>query len=112
MKKYVLLASLLTSRGDMYVVFVSSGVVQRAAVSVCEAGCGDHQPEASEAAMHGGLRDDPLRRAAPFPLPEALPGVRPPAAGQRHGAAGHHGLVLQTPQRGQSFSLASHLQHL
>lgn len=91
---------------------VSTGVVQRAAVSVCEAGCGDQWAEASEAAVHGGLRDDPLRGAAPFPLPEAVPGVRPAAAGPWHRAAGHHGPLLQTPHCGQSLSFASHLQHL
>lgn len=88
---------------------VHSGVVQRAAVSVREAGRGDPWLEGSEAAMHGRLRDNPLCRAAPFPLPEALPGVRPPATGQRHGAAGHYGPVLQTPQRRQSLRLASRL---
>lgn len=102
----------LTSPAPSLSLSVSSGVVQRAAVSVREAGRGDQRPAASEAAVHGGLRDDPLRRAAPFPLPEAVPGVRPPAAGQRHGAAGHHGLVLQTPHAGQPLRLASHLQHL
>lgn len=102
---------LLTSLNEINLC-ASSGVVQRAAVSVCEAGRGDQRPEASEAAVHRGLWDDPLSRAAPFPLPEALPGVRPPATGQRHGAADHHGLVLQTPRCGQPFGLASHLQHL
>lgn len=91
---------------------VFSGAVQRAAVAVREAGRGDQRPEVPEAAVHGGLRDDPVRRAAPLALPEAVPGVRPPAAGARHRAADHHGLVLQTPHRGQRLSLASHLQHL
>lgn len=89
-----------------------AGAVQRAAVPVRQAGRGDLRPEASEAAVHGGLRDHPLRRAPPLPLPEALPGVRPAATGQGHGAAGHHGVVLQAPHGGQPVRLASHLQHL
>lgn len=92
--------------------FVSLGIVQRAADSVREAGRGDHRPEASEAAVHRGLRDDPLRRAALFPLCQVLPGVRPSATGQRHGAAGHHRFILQTPHCGQPLRLASRLQHL
>lgn len=89
-----------------------SGVVQRAADSICEAGCGNPRPEASEAAVHRGLCDDTVGRAARFPLCEVLPGVRPAAAGQRHRAAGHHGAVLQTPHGGQPLRLASRLQHL
>lgn len=92
--------------------FASTGVVQRAADSVCEAGCGDQRPEASEAAVHRGLCNDPLCRAALLSLREVLPGVRPSATGQGHGAAGHHRLVLQTPHCGQSLRLASRLQHL
>lgn len=92
--------------------FVSSGVVQRAADSICEAGCGDQGPEASEAAVHRGLRDNALRRSACFSLCEVMPGVRPSAAGQRDRAAGNHGLVLQTPHCGQPLRLTSRLQYL
>lgn len=90
----------------------SSGVVQWAAVSVREAGRGDQRSEASEAAVRGGLRHHPLRGAPPVPLPKALPGVGPPAAGKGHPAPGHHGLGLQAPHGGQPLGLAPHLQHL
>lgn len=90
----------------------SSGVVQRAAVSVREAGPGDQRRQASEAAVRGGLRHHPLRRAAPVPLPEAVPGVGPPAAGEGQPAPGHHRLSLQAPHGGQPLGLAPHLQHL
>lgn len=91
---------------------VSSGAVQRAADSICEAGRGNPWPEASEAAVHRGLRNDPLCRAACLPLCEVLPGVWPAATGQRHRAAGHHRPVLQTPHCGHSLRVASRLQHL
>lgn len=90
----------------------SSGVVQRAAVSVREAGPGDQRCEASEAAVRGGLRHHSLCWAPPVPLPEAVPGVGPPAAGEGHPAPGHHGLRLQAPHGGQPLGLAPHLQHL
>lgn len=84
-----------------------SGAVQRAAVAVCEAGRGDQWPSAPEAAVYGGLWDHPLGGAALIPLCEALPGVRPPAAGEKHRAASHYRLVLQSPSCSQSC-----LQHL
>lgn len=90
----------------------SSGVVQRAAVSVREAGPGDQRCEASEAAVRGGLRHHSLCWAPPVPLPEAVPGVGLTAAGEGHPAPGHHGLRLQAPHGGQPLGLAPHLQHL
>lgn len=90
----------------------SSGAVQRAAVPVREAGPGDQRRQASEAAVRGGLRHHSLRRAPPLPLPEAVPGVGPPAAGEGHPAPGRHGLSLPAPHGGQPLGLAAHLQHL
>lgn len=87
----------------------SSGVVQRAAVSVREAGPGDQRCQAPEAAVRGGLRHHALRRAPPVPLPEAVPGLGPPAAGEGHPAPGHHGLGLPAPHGGQPLGLAPHL---
>lgn len=90
----------------------SSGALQRAAVPVREAGRGDAGPEASEAAVHRGIRHHAVGRPSQLPLPEAVPGVGSPAAGPGHWAAGHHRLLLQAAHDGQPLGLASRLQHL
>lgn len=92
---------------------VLSGAVQRAPVPVRQAGRGGVvRPAGAEAPVRGGLRDHPGGRPPALTLPQALPGVGPPAPGEGHRDQGRHRPPLPAPHGGGARCLPARLQPL